>query len=109
VARRGDILVAQRRIGFGAKGEPELFVSLQADLLDTLSTVVVAPLDVNHPRYADHPLVVRVAAKGESYAVLVWLLASTLAERFAPKPVGRVPAGTMREIDRVAKTVLDLR
>jgi hypothetical protein len=62
VAKRGDVLVARRKLGFGAEGKAEHFVVLQSEELRGLDTVVVAPLDADGPLYEGDPLVAEVDA-----------------------------------------------
>ncbi len=62
MARRGDVLVSLRKLGFGAAGRRERFVVVQSDLLAGIDTSIVAPLDEDGALYLDDPLVVRVPA-----------------------------------------------
>jgi mRNA-degrading endonuclease toxin of MazEF toxin-antitoxin module len=110
VAERGDVLVARRRLGFGAEGQREHFVVLQAALLTDLDTTIVAPLDDDAAMYKKDPLVVAVTAKEAGtrrpQVVLVHLLTSALLDRFEPSVAGRLTGRTMAKVDRVLQTVL---
>ena len=62
MARRGEVLLVKRRLGFAAKGAVESVVVLQADPLnDLLPSLLVVPLDPAVGSYADHPWVLRVS------------------------------------------------
>ena len=111
-ATRADVLVARRRLGFGAEGRREHFVVVQSDRLAGIETVVVAPLDDDAPMYKDNPLSVRVPAReagpcGQQF-VLAHLVASALLEKFEAAPSGRLSARSMQSVDAVLRTVLDL-
>jgi hypothetical protein len=112
LAKRADVLVARRRLGFGAEGRREHFVVVQSDLLGGFDTAVVAPLDDDAPLYEDDPLAVHVPAKeaGSKAAqvVLVHLLAAVRLERFEPIAAGRLSAKSMARIDGALRTVLQL-
>ena len=112
MTRRADVLVARRRLGFGAEGRREHFVVVQSDLLSGLDTVVVAPLDDDAPMYEDDPIVVRVSAKEAgskgTQVVLIHLLAAARLEKFDPVVVGRLSAKSMARLDGALRTVLEL-
>jgi mRNA-degrading endonuclease toxin of MazEF toxin-antitoxin module len=111
VARRGDVLVSLRKLGFGDEGKAEEFVVLQADALNAvpMPTVVVAPLIADDPAYVKQPLAVKVARKdGSQGLVLVWLLAAVPTSRFQPAAAWQLPPGVMAAVERVTKVVLDL-
>ena len=62
MAERGEIVRLERRLGFGAKGEAESVIVVQANPLNTvLSTLLVVPLDPATGAYAKHPAVLRVS------------------------------------------------
>jgi mRNA-degrading endonuclease toxin of MazEF toxin-antitoxin module len=112
VARRADVLVARRRLGFGADGRREHFVVLQSDLLGELGTVIVAPLDEHASMYDDDPLAVQVSAKETgskgAQVVLVHLLAAISSSKFEVDTVGRLSTKAMTRIDEVLCTALGL-
>jgi mRNA-degrading endonuclease toxin of MazEF toxin-antitoxin module len=112
VAKRGEVLVARRRLGFGAEGGREHFVVLQSDLLAGLETIVVAPLDDDGPVYADDPLTVPVPAREagtrRAQVLLAHLLTSVQLDRFDAAAVGRLSSRTMARVDDVVCTVLQL-
>src|SRR5258708_3788591 len=62
VAKRGDVLVARRKLGFGVEGKREHFVVVQSDLLSGLDTLVVAPLFDDGTVSRGDPLSVQVHA-----------------------------------------------
>jgi hypothetical protein len=112
VAKRADVLIARRRLGFGAEGRREHFMVLQSDLLGGIETAVVAPLDDDAPMYEGDPLVVHVSAKEtgtkSAQVVLVHLLAAASLEKFEPAAPGRLSAKSMAEVEHVLRTVLHL-
>jgi hypothetical protein len=112
VARRGEVLVAKRRLGFGAEGKAERFVVLQSDRLRGLVSIVVAPTDADGPLYEDDPLVAHlspheVGAK-QPHVVLAYMPSCVLLERFEAAPVGRLSRASMAEVDKVLKLALEL-
>jgi mRNA-degrading endonuclease toxin of MazEF toxin-antitoxin module len=110
--RRGDVVVARRRLGFGAEGTAEHFAVVQSERLGRLETVIVAPLDVDGPLYRGDPLVVHVSAREaglrQPHVVLVHLPAATLLDRFEPAHAGRLSAASMAKVDAVLRLVLHL-
>jgi mRNA-degrading endonuclease toxin of MazEF toxin-antitoxin module len=112
VAKRGDVLVALRRLGFGAEGRRERFVVLQSDQLAGIETVIVAPLDDEAPMYEGDPLVVAIspaeAAAAAPHVVLVHLLTAARLDRFEPASIARLSAKSMDLVGRTLKTVLHL-
>lgn len=112
MAKRGDVLVARRRLGFGVGGRREHFVVVQSELLAGIETAVMAPLDDVARIYDDDPLTVRVTA-GEAgsktvQVVLVHLLAAISLERFDAVAVGRLSAKSLAQVDEVLRAVLQL-
>lgn len=109
MAKRGEVLVARRKLGFGAEGKAEHFVVVQSDQLRELDTVIVAPLDVEGPLYDGDPLVVRVSSKevgaSQPHVVLVHLLSATLLDRFETAHVGKLTASSMGKVDEVLRLV----
>jgi hypothetical protein len=113
VAKRGEVLVARRKLGFGVDGKAEHFVVVQSDQLQNLETVLVAPLDVDDDAlYADDPLVVHVSAKEagakQPHVVLVYLLSATLLDRFEPSHVGKLSVTSMAKVSDLVRFALDV-
>jgi hypothetical protein len=112
VAKRGDVLVAKRKLGFGADGKAEHFVVVQSDKLRDLDTVIVAPLDADGHLYEDDPLVVHVTAKEigarAAHVVLVHLLTATLLDRFEPEPAGKLSPSSLDAVDTLVRVVLQV-
>jgi hypothetical protein len=112
VARRGDVLIARRKLGFGGQGLPEQFVVLQSDRLRSLETVLVAPLDLDGPLYEADPLVCRVSAKEvgakRPHVVLPYMTSAVLLERFEAAPAGRLTAASMNAVEAVLRLALEL-
>jgi hypothetical protein len=110
VAKRGDVLVARRKLGFGADGRTERFVILQSDSLRDLDTLIVAPLDADAPMYAADPLVVRVspreAGAKSPHVVLVHLTGAFLRDRFQESTVGRLTAVSLARVDALLSFIL---
>jgi mRNA-degrading endonuclease toxin of MazEF toxin-antitoxin module len=112
MAKRADVVVARRRLGFGAEGRREHFVVVQADLLSGIETAVVAPLDDDAPMYKEDPLAVHVSAKEAGtksrQVALVHLLAAMALEKFEPEATGRLSPKSMKLVDGALRTVLNL-
>ncbi len=113
MALRGDVLVARRRLGFGAEGRRELFVVLQADAVATaLGTSIVAPLDDVLDVYDGDPLVTRVSAKEAGaprpQVVLPQYLTSASLDRFDASCTGRLRPASLRAVDCTLATLLAL-
>lgn len=112
-AKRGDVLVVRRRLGFDVGHRREHFVVLQSDMLQKdLDTVVVAPLDEDLPLYAPDPLVVHVtkreAGTSTPQVVLIAHMTSVLRERFDAVRVGRLRATSMRDVEKLMTILLEL-
>lgn len=112
-AKRGDVIVVRRRLGFGVGNRREHFVVLQSDMLQNdLDTVVAAPLDDDLPVYAGDPLVVRVtkreAGTSTPQVVLVAHLTSVLRERFDAVRVGRLRPASMTDVEKLMTILLEL-
>ena len=111
MGKRGDVLVARRRLGFGTEGRPEHFVVVQSDHL-ALETVLVVPLDSDHPHYEDNPVVVRVTAKeagvDRPQNALAYLVTAASWERFDDGVVGRLRPVSMALLDRALAVAQDL-
>jgi hypothetical protein len=112
VAKRAEVLVARRRLGFGAEGRREHFVILQSDVLAGIETAVVAPLDDDAPMYEDDPLAVHISAKEAGtkapQVVLVHLLSAAPLEKFEPSPAGHLSSKSIAKVEDLLRTVLDL-
>lgn len=112
MAKRGEVLVARRKLGFGAEGKVEHFAVLQSDHLRNLDTVMVAPLDIDGPLYEGDPLVVRISPKEagtkQPHVVLVHLLSATLLDRFEAARVGRLSAASMAKVDVLLRLALNV-
>jgi hypothetical protein len=112
VAKRADVLVALRKLGFGASGRRERFVVVQSDLLVGVDTVIVAPLDDDAPMYKGDPLVVRLSAAeagtSQPQVLLVHLIAAARLDRFEPVTAGRLSSRSMGLVDGLLRTVLHI-
>lgn len=112
VAKRAEVLVARRRLGFGGEGRREHFVVLQSDVLSGIETAVVAPLDEDAPMYEDDPLAVHVSAKEAgtkaSQVVLVHLLTAASLDKFERAPAGHLSSRSMDQVEGVLRTVLEV-
>lgn len=106
------MLVARRRLGFGGEGRREHFVVLQSDLLASIETAVVAPLDEDVPMYEGDPLVVHVSGKEAGtkapQVVLVHLITAASLERFEPAPAGHLSSRSIGQVEDVLRTVLHM-
>ena len=110
---RGDVVVARRRVGFGASGEDERFIVVQEDgLAQTLASVVVVPLDAWSASDASDPLSVRVgkreAGAKSDLAARVPLIGARPVDRFSPHPVGRVTGTTLSALEDRIRVLLAL-
>jgi mRNA-degrading endonuclease toxin of MazEF toxin-antitoxin module len=112
VAKRADVLVARRRLGFVVEGRRELFVVVQSDLAHALDTVVVAPLDDDAPMYRSDPLVVPVSAREAGsrgpQVVLVHMISAALIDRFEVGASGRLSSRSMAQVSRTLRSLLEL-
>ena len=113
MAKRGDVLVLARRLGFGDAGADERFVVLQHDRLNaTLSSTVVAPLDTATAAYAGDPTAVPVSAveAGTSAPQVLVITAVTCAlwTSFRAGVAGRLELATLQRVGSVMRLVLDL-
>jgi hypothetical protein len=110
--RRGDVLVALRKLGFGSGGRRERFVVVQADLLSGIDTVMVVPLDDDGALYKADPLVTRVsgaeAGTSRPQVVLVHLTSAVRLDRFEAGAVARLSPKSMSLVDTLLRMVLDL-
>ena len=114
MAERGDVLRLKRRLGFGAKGEAEAVIVLQATPLNAvLPTLIVVPLDPAVGAYAGHPAVLRISRQENGSNVdqiaAPWRLRAVAADALAPGAVGRLRPATQAALDELLKLVLGLR
>jgi mRNA-degrading endonuclease toxin of MazEF toxin-antitoxin module len=114
MADRGDVLRLKRRLGFGAKGEAESVIVVQATPLNAvLPTLLVVPLDPATGAYAEHPAALRISRQETGSNVdqmaVPWRLHALAANALAPGPVGRLQPGTLASLDDLLKLVLGLR
>jgi hypothetical protein len=112
VAKRADVLVALRKLGFGVGGRRAHFAVLQSDVLAGLETVIVAPLDEDQPMYEGDPLVVRIAAAEAGaqrpHVVLVHLVTAARLDRFEPTVAGRLSSKSMALVEKRLRIALHL-
>ena len=113
MADRGDVLRLKRRLGFGAKGEGESVIVIQATPLNAvLPTLVVVPLDPAVGVYGNHPAVLRVSRHESGSTVdqvaVPWRLRAIAADALAPGPVGRLRPATLAALDELLGLVLGL-
>ena len=113
MANRGEVLRLKARRGFGAKGQAEPVLVVQADALNRiLPTVLAIPLDPAAGLYAGHPAVVRVSADeaGSSvdHVAVVYQLRSVREDALAPGVVGRLRPETLTELERILRLVLGI-
>jgi mRNA-degrading endonuclease toxin of MazEF toxin-antitoxin module len=113
MADRGDVLRLKRRLGFGAKGEAEAVIVVQATALNAvLPTLLVVPLDPAIGAYANHPAVLRVSRQEAGSSVdqvaVPWRLRALAADALAPGPVGRLRPATQAALDELLALVLAL-
>ena len=113
MASRGDVLRLKARLGFGAKGQAEPVVIVQADPLSrVVPTLIAVPLDPAAGLYAGHPAVVRVSAEeaGSSvdHVAVVYQLRAVREDALAPGVVGRLRPETLAELDRLLRLVLGI-
>lgn len=113
MVERGDVLRLKRRLGFGAKGEADAIVVVQANGLNALlPTLLVVPLDSAVGAYGRDPAVLRVtreeAGSRVDHVAVPWRLRAISADSLAPGPVGRLRPDTLRALEDLLKLVLDL-
>lgn len=113
MAERGDVLRLKRRLGFGARGEGESVVVVQANPLNAvLPTLLVVPLDPAAGAYGKHFPVLRISREEAGSQVeqvaVPWRLRAVGADSLAPGTVGRLRPGTVRALEDLLRLVLDL-
>jgi hypothetical protein len=113
MADRGDVLRLKRRLGFGAKGEADSVVVVQASGLNAiLPTLLVVPLDPAAGAYDGVPAVVHVsreeAGSHVDHVAVPWRLRAIGADALSPGAVGRLRPQTLRALEELLKLVLDL-
>jgi len=113
MADRGDVLRLKRRLGFGAKGEADSVVVVQASGLNAVfPTLLVVPLDAAVGAYGRVPAILRIsreeAGSNADHVAVPWRLRAISADSLAPGPVGRLRPDTMRALEDLLKLVLDL-
>ena len=112
MADRGDVLRLKRRLGFGARGETESVVIVQANPLNAiLPTLLVVPLDPSTGAYHNLP-VLRIsrdeAGSSTEQVAVPWRLRSISSDSLAPGPVGRLLPETLQALEHLLRLVLDL-
>ena len=113
MSERGDVLQFRARIGFGAKGESERAVVVQATHLNAaLPTVLVVPLDVVADPYLARDLLVPVSAReagaSKNHVAIPTHARFVRSDAFAAGRVGRLSAATLAKLDERLRLVLDL-
>jgi hypothetical protein len=113
MAERGDVCRVKRRLGFGAPGETEAVVVIQATPLNrVLDTLIVIPLAPWMDKFAGLATVLRVPAREAGSAVEQAAIATELgrvrADRLAAGVVAKLAPGTLARLDRILRLVLDL-
>ena len=113
MARRGDVLVAKRRLGFAVKGEEERFVVIQDDDVGRYTpTTIAVVLDVAAAVHDGSPFAVAVTPAEAGSRVPHLALANHVAtiplDRFQPGAVGRLDPATLAQLDSVLRVVLAL-
>lgn len=114
MVERGDVLRLRRRLGFGARGEAEAVVVVQATPLNAvLPTLLVVPLDPAIGAYGSHSAVLRISRDESGSAVdqivVPWRIRALSADALAPGPVGRLRPATLAALDELLQLVLGLR
>lgn len=110
---RGDVLLAQRRIGLQPGTGEERFVVLQDDKLTAmLSTSIVAPLlvaDETLERFAlNVPVSAREAGAEHRHVLVPTQIGAVPTDRFAPGAVGRLAPETLERVDGLLQVILAL-
>lgn len=110
---RGDVLRLKRRLGFGARGEAESAIVVQASRLNALlPTLLVVPLDPSVASYAGQPAALRVSRQecgsNVDQVAVPWRLRAIAGDAFAPGPVGRLQPSTLGALDERLKLVMGL-
>ena len=113
MARRGDVLVAKRRLGFAVRGEEERFVVVQDDDIGRYTpTTIAVVLDVASAVHDGSPFAVAVSPAEAGCRVPHLALANHIAtvsrDRFQPAVVGHLEPATLARLDSVLRVVLAL-
>ena len=111
MADRGEVLRLKRRLGFGAKGEAEAVIVVQATPLNAvLPTLLVVPLDPAMGAFGGYPAVLRVSRQESGSSVdqvaVPWRLRAVAADALAPGSVGRLRPATLAALDDLLTLVL---
>jgi mRNA-degrading endonuclease toxin of MazEF toxin-antitoxin module len=101
------------RLGFGARGQAEPVVVVQADPLNRiLPSLLVVPLDPAAGLFAGHPAALKISAAeaGSSldHVAVVVQLRAVREDALAPGVVGRLRPETIVELDRLLRLTLAL-
>lgn len=113
MSERGDVLQLQSHLGFGAKGDGERVVVVQAtELNSALPTTLVVPLDLVADPYVDQALLVHVpaveAGTRKDCVAIPTHLRFVATDRFQAGRVGRLAGGTLAELEEKLRLILDL-
>lgn len=113
MASRGDVVVAKRRVGFGAADLLQRFVVLQSDRANPhLPTVLVAPLEPLDQANSSDPTVVRVRADvvGATldHVVVITLLSHKPWAAFQTGVVGSLDPRSLALVESVLRFLLEL-
>ena len=110
---RGDVLRLKKRLGFGAKGEAEAMIVVQATPLNAVfPTLIVVPLDPATSAYAGHRAALRInrseIGSGVDQVAIPWRIRAIAADAFSPGTVGRLKPDTLAALDDLIKFVMGL-
>lgn len=113
MAARGDVLLVNRKIGFGAGESMNRFAVLESDRFAAQrDSVIVAPLDAALALYDRDPSVVRISSREAGtrgmQVVLVPMLRALSLDEFTPAPVGRLDPRSLHAVARVLRMLFDL-
>ncbi len=113
MARKGDVLVARRRLGFAVRGEEERFVVIQDDDIGRCTpTTIAVVLDVASTVHEGSPFAVPIspaeAGSRVSHLALANHLATVPLDRFQAGAVGHLEPPTLARLESVLRVVLGL-
>ncbi len=113
MAKRGDVLVVRRRIGFAGEGRRERWLVVLHDrLCASRRFVVAAPLDLETAVHAGDPLAVPMpaaeAGSRKDQVVEVMQVQSLPVTGFEPGRSGQASAATMRRVEIALRYMLAL-